>query len=122
MMIALRQRVCENIGDGKMADTINVTIRLDREIKEQAEKMFDDFGINLSTAFNIFVRQSLRQRKIPFEIHDPFYSEKNQQELSRRIAEIEAGTTALVVKTMEELEAMKSKLMLRKNTYDDSYL
>jgi len=31
----------------KMADTINVTIRLDRDIKEQAEKMFNDFGMNL---------------------------------------------------------------------------
>ena len=92
-----------------MADTINVTIRLDREIKEQAENMFDDFGMNLSTAFNIFVRQSLRQRKIPFEIHDPFYSKQNQAELSRRIAEIEAGTATFVVKTMEELEAMENE-------------
>ena len=89
-----------------MADTINVTIRLDREIKEQAERMFSDFGMNLSTAFNIFARQALRQGKIPFEIYDPFYSEKNQAELRRRIDDIEAGRATLVVKTMEELEAM----------------
>ncbi len=74
-----------------MAATINVTIRLDREIKENAEKLFDDFGMNLSTAFNIFVRQALRQGKIPFEIHDPFYSEKNQARLARSIANAEAG-------------------------------
>ena len=87
-----------------MSDTINVTIRLDREIKEQAENMFDDFGMNLSTAFNIFIRQSLRQRKIPFEIHDPFYSEANQAELSRRIAEIESGSAKLVTKELVEVE------------------
>ena len=75
----------------EMADTINVTIRLNREVKEQAERMFNDFGMNLSTAFNIFARQSLRQGRIPFEIYDPFYNEKNQAELSRRIADIEAG-------------------------------
>jgi len=92
----------------EMADTINVTIRLDRDIKEQAEKMFNDFGMNLSTAFNIFARQSLRQGKIPFEIYDPFYSEKNQSELNRRINEIEAGTATFVVKTMEELEAVEN--------------
>ena len=92
-----------------MAETINVTIRLDRELKEQAERMFSDFGMNLSTAFNIFVRQSLRQRKIPFEIYDPFYSEKNQAELDRRIEEVESGKATLVVKTMEELEAMASE-------------
>ena len=74
-----------------MAETINVTIRLDREVKEQAERMFNDFGMNLSTAFNIFARQSLRQGRIPFEIYDPFYNEKNQVELNRRIADIEAG-------------------------------
>ena len=74
-----------------MAETINVTIRLDKEVKEQAERMFSDFGMNLSTAFNIFVRQSLRQGKIPFEIYDPFYSEKNQVRLVKSIADAEAG-------------------------------
>ena len=60
-----------------MAETINVTIRLDREVKENAEKMFNGFGMNLSTAINIFIRQALRQRKIPFEIYDPLIGEKN---------------------------------------------
>jgi DNA-damage-inducible protein J len=74
-----------------MVETIHVTIRLDREIKEQAEKLFSDLGMNMSTAFNIFARQSLRQGKIPFEIYDPFYSEKNQARLTRSIADAEAG-------------------------------
>ena len=74
-----------------MADTINVTIRLDRDVKERAERMFNDFGMNLSTAFNIFARQALRQGKIPFEISDPFYSEKNQARFARSIADAEAG-------------------------------
>ncbi len=74
-----------------MAETINVTIRLDREIKKNAEKLFEDFGMNLSTAFNVFVRQALRQGKIPFEIYDPFYSEANQARLARSIANAEAG-------------------------------
>jgi len=74
-----------------MTDTINVTIRLDRDVKEQAERMFNDFGMNLSTAFNIFARQALRQGKIPFEIYDPFYNEKNQTRLARSIAEAQTG-------------------------------
>jgi DNA-damage-inducible protein J len=74
-----------------MAETINVTIRLDKEVKENAERMFNDFGMNLSTAFNIFARQALRQGKIPFEIYDPFYTEKNQIRLARSIADAEAG-------------------------------
>ena len=74
-----------------MAQTINVTVRLDREVKENAERLFSDLGMNLSTAFNIFARQALRQGKIPFEIFDPFYSEKNQERLARSIADAEAG-------------------------------
>ena len=74
-----------------MAETINVTIRLDRDVKENAERMFSDFGMSLSTAFNIFARQSLRQGRIPFEIHDPFFNEKNQTRLARSIADAEAG-------------------------------
>ena len=85
-----------------MAETINVTIRLERDVKEQAERMFNDFGMNLSTAFNIFVRQSLRQGRIPFEIYDPFYNEKNQAELSRRIADIEAGRNLTAHELTEE--------------------
>ncbi len=74
-----------------MAETINVTIRLDRDVKEQAERLFNDLGMNLSTAFNIFARQALRQGKIPFEICDPFYSEKNQARLARSIADAQSG-------------------------------
>ena len=74
-----------------MAGTINVTIRLDKDVKENAERLFNDLGMNLSTAINLFARQSLRQGKIPFEIYDPFYSEKNQARLARSIADAEAG-------------------------------
>jgi len=78
-----------------MTDTINVTIRLDKNVKEQAERMFNDFGMNLSTAFNIFARQALRQGKIPFEIYDPFYDEKNQARLARSIADAENGKVTI---------------------------
>jgi DNA-damage-inducible protein J len=87
-----------------MADTINVTIRLDRDVKERAESLFSDLGMNLSTAFNIFARQSLRQGKIPFEIYDPFYSEKNQAELHRRIEEVESGRAKLTVHELIEVD------------------
>jgi len=71
--------------------TVNVTIRLDRDVKASIERLFGEFGMNMSTAFNIFARQTLRQGKIPFEIYDPFYSEKNQAELQGRIRDIENG-------------------------------
>lgn len=48
--------------------TTNISIRMDTELKAQADALFAELGMNLSTAFNIFVRQSLREGGIPFEI------------------------------------------------------
>lgn len=48
--------------------TTNVSIRMDTELKAQADELFAELGMNLSTAFNIFVRQSLHEGGIPFEI------------------------------------------------------
>lgn len=49
-------------------DTTNINIRMNKELKNQAESLFTELGMNMTTAFNIFLRQSVRQGKIPFEI------------------------------------------------------
>ena len=51
-----------------MAETTNISIRMEKDLKEQAENLFSELGLNMSTAFNIFVRQAVRQGKIPFEL------------------------------------------------------
>ncbi len=48
--------------------TTNISIRMDADLKSQADTLFNELGMNLSTAFNIFVRQSLREGRIPFDI------------------------------------------------------
>ena len=48
--------------------TSNLCIRIDTETKKQAEELFSNLGMNISTAFNIFVKQALRVRGIPFAI------------------------------------------------------
>lgn len=50
------------------SSTSNVCIRMDSKVKAAAEALYEELGMNLSTAFNIFVRQSLRERGIPFKI------------------------------------------------------
>ncbi|SHN51760.1 DNA-damage-inducible protein J [Desulfitobacterium chlororespirans DSM 11544] len=50
-----------------MADT-TISIRLDVELKKQAEQLFSELGMNMTTAFNIFLRQAVRQQRIPFDI------------------------------------------------------
>ena len=48
--------------------TVNMSIRMDTELKKQAEAMFSDMGLNMTTAMNMFLRQVVRQGRIPFEI------------------------------------------------------
>lgn len=51
-----------------MARSTNISIRMDSDVKTQADALFSELGMNLTTAFNIFVRQALREGRIPFEI------------------------------------------------------
>lgn len=72
--------------------TTSVTIRMDENLKKQVEILFDDMGLNMTTAFTVFAKAVVRQGKIPFEIAaDPFYSEINQKHLLKAIADLEAG-------------------------------
>ncbi|MBU5668593.1 type II toxin-antitoxin system RelB/DinJ family antitoxin [Peptoniphilus sp. MSJ-1] len=48
--------------------TTNLNIRTDKEIKETAEKIYSELGLNMSTAVNMFLRASIRENGIPFEL------------------------------------------------------
>ncbi|WP_196601612.1 type II toxin-antitoxin system RelB/DinJ family antitoxin [Pectinatus frisingensis] len=48
--------------------TTNVTIRMDEKLKKQAEELFSDLGLNMTTAFITFAKQSVREQRIPFVI------------------------------------------------------
>ena len=48
--------------------TTNVTIRMDKELKAQAENLSNALGLNMSTAMGVFCRQAVRLGKIPFEL------------------------------------------------------
>ncbi len=51
-----------------MANTTNLNIRVDEDLKRQAEAIFAELGINMSTAMNMFLRYSVRYGGIPFEL------------------------------------------------------
>ncbi len=48
--------------------TTNLNIRTDKDIKEAAEQIFNELGISMTTAVNIFLRQTIRSNGIPFEL------------------------------------------------------
>lgn len=51
-----------------MASTTNFSVRMDKEIKKQCETLYSELGVNLTTAINVFLRQSLRAGGFPFEV------------------------------------------------------
>ncbi|MBP1920052.1 type II toxin-antitoxin system RelB/DinJ family antitoxin [Youngiibacter multivorans] len=50
------------------SSSTNISIRMDSKLKAQADALFAELGMNISTAFNIFVRQAIREGGIPFQI------------------------------------------------------
>lgn len=51
-----------------MNNITSVSFRIDTNLKKQADTLFDNLGLNMTTAFNMFLRQSVREGRIPFEV------------------------------------------------------
>ena len=48
--------------------TTNLNIRIEKTVKDQAEEIFNELGLNMTTAINIFLRSSIREHGIPFDL------------------------------------------------------
>ena len=46
----------------------NVSFRIDSSLKNQADALFASLGLNMTTAFNMFLRQAVREGRIPFDV------------------------------------------------------
>ena len=56
-----------------------ISIRVDDEIKAQAQELFNSIGMDLSTALNVFLRQSIAFGGIPFTIRQPRFNAETEQ-------------------------------------------
>ena len=82
---------------------VSTNIKIDSDVKIQAQELFERLGMNLSTAVNIFLRQAIREQAIPFYINDSFYARSNLDYLRKVTSEIDSGTA--ILKEHELLEA-----------------
>lgn len=74
-----------------MAQTM-VNFRMDEDLKKKMEKICADMGMSMTTAFTIFAKTVIREKRIPFEVTaDPFYSDSNLAHLHRGIAALNEG-------------------------------
>lgn len=75
----------------------NINIHMDEDLKRQFEAFCSDIGMSMNTAFCLFAKTAVRERRIPFELsteRDPFYSASNLAKLRKSIAQIEAMESA----------------------------
>ncbi|MCY7136508.1 type II toxin-antitoxin system RelB/DinJ family antitoxin [Streptococcus gordonii] len=61
---------------------ISMSIRLDSEVKEQAQQVFNSLGMDMTTAINIFLRQAIQYQGLPFDV---------RLDESRSLVEVLAG-------------------------------
>ena len=71
--------------------TSSLNIRINSELKKEFDAFCSDVGLNTSVAITLFMKRTLQERKIPFEISAPdsFYSDRNLRRLERAAADME---------------------------------
>nr|DAU13599.1 MAG TPA: addiction module antitoxin [Bacteriophage sp.]DAU73692.1 MAG TPA: addiction module antitoxin [Bacteriophage sp.] len=88
---------------------VSTNIKIDPELKEQSQALFESFGLTLSAAVNMFLRQAVREQAIPFRVGDPLPNAETIeaiQEVKRMKANSGLGKTySNVDQMMEELLA-----------------
>jgi DNA-damage-inducible protein J len=92
-----------------MAKTSNINIRIDPDIKMNAEQLFKSFGITISDAVNIFLHQSLMIGGLPFEVKQPRYNALTEMAM-QEARDIESGkipakTYSSVKELFQELDS-----------------
>ena len=77
----------------------NVNIRMDSKLKKDFSSFCEEIGMSMTTAFCVFAKTAVREKRIPFEISlndDPFYSESNLRYLKKKLDEYKNGKMQLV--------------------------
>ena len=73
--------------------TSTLQIRVDSNLRRQAEEFFNGAGLDMSSAVRLFLKQVVIRRRIPFDViaEDPFWSDANQRVLAESIRSLEEG-------------------------------
>lgn len=93
-----------------------INFRVDENVKNQATAIFEDLGLDMSTALNLFLRQAILYGGIPFAVKKPRWVFSSKEELHAKLQEavneIENGEpTTDAIDFMEELKEKYEKLL-----------
>lgn len=86
--------------------TVSTNIKIDPVLKREAQELFESFGLSLSSAINMFLRQSVREQAIPFRVGNPLPNLETIKaiEEARKGIGLSKGFTS-VPELMEDLNA-----------------
>lgn len=90
-----------------MANTANINIRMDANLKKQFEAFCADMGMTMTTAINIFARKAVRENRIPFEISGDVPNAETQEAI-REVRQMKADPT--LGKTYTDVDEMMKEL------------
>jgi len=77
-------------------------MKMDADVKKQADAIFDELGMTTTTAVNLFLRCAIREHGFPCDLKlDPFYSRENQEHLAKSLEEYKSGN--LIRKSLADL-------------------
>ena len=82
-----------------------ISLRVDDDVKHNAEKTLNDIGLSMSAAINIFLKTVAREKRIPFELSaDPFYSASNICYLENVMRDIKEGKARFTEHDLIEMD------------------
>lgn len=82
-----------------------IQFRVDKELKNEADKLFKELGLDLGTAIRLFLKQSVNKQAIPFAITAQ-KDEIDAKYLKSVIENIDSGRVNMVRKNLSELESL----------------
>lgn len=87
-----------------MANTTNFSVRMDSDLKKQCEALYKELGMNLTTAINVFLRQSLQAGGFPFEVR---LKQPNKETISAMLEAEQIARNPSVKRYSDSEEALR---------------
>lgn len=89
----------------------NINIRTDSEVKSQAQTLFSNLGLDMTTAINMFLRQSVRQQALPLDF---YLGDDGGETLAQSLADIDSGISGL---SLDEFDVLMKNIIQKGAAY-----
>ena len=90
-----------------MTELTSLNIKVNRDLKKQADTLFNEMGMTLTTAVNIFIRQAVQEQAIPFRIYvDADRAAASKAKEAMKAMQEQAAANGIDKMSMDEIDAI----------------